>query len=59
LSSDHEKWGQNKSVAFKILFSVVISIPETVNVLDLLDVRAPFLTLLCNNTLHMQHNKVL
>jgi len=33
--------GKNKSVAFIILFRVVISIPETVNVLDLLDMHDP------------------
>jgi hypothetical protein len=33
--------GKNKSIAFIILFSVVMSVPETVNVLDLLDVRDP------------------
>jgi len=31
--------GKNKSIAFIILFSVVISIPEMFNVLDLLDVH--------------------
>jgi len=37
--------GKNQSIAFIILFSVVISIPETFNVLDLLDVRDPWLDL--------------
>jgi len=31
--------GKNESIAFIILFCVVISIPETFNVLDLLDVH--------------------